>query len=485
VQSGERRRASTPVRVVQEPERRGFSDPRKLAIYAAAGLVVWIVNFGLNLTWLGIPVNLPGVNSATVRADSIYKVGLQYDQARLWPESIARYREAINLQPGQDYYYLFLGRSWLEFAKQVENEREGSNLVENIKQNNPDFPENGNWRVLYNVKLDTPCEASPQIFENDSQRARERVCRLMQGEAVLNAAHDLNPLNTDHYANLGRLYLYWSEPTGGNDPTKTKLAVENFEASTRRTPGNAQLWDELGVAYARNGQFAKAMETLRYSQEKVDPLYARTPYLRGQLLQERAGEVRTALVSGGPVPTNGESDYGKLLLEAGQAYSDTIGLDPTQFVDGSHRARVDFMLQATLPFTRTNSTLPQETVGNVVTSTITLALEREAMEAEQALANYLRTEGAHTGPENRVPGALLQQMWQDPRWVAVTSDGARSWRDANIPTISKNAIAAHNALGYIYRETGRAERAKEEYDRVLLLDPLNQEAAEELKALSP
>jgi tetratricopeptide (TPR) repeat protein/O-antigen ligase len=482
---GRRPRASQTMYAVREEDlRKPFSAPWKLALYGAALLVVWTVNFGLNLTWLGIPVNWPGVNSATVRADSIYKVGLQYDAEKLWPESIGYYRDAIREQPGQDYYYLFLGRSWLEFAKQVDQERGGSQLEARAKETNGDWVTNGNWRALYRVALEVPCEATPQIYTSEAEREAERICRLRQGEAVLKRARDLNPLNTDHYANLGRLYLYWADASGGKDPSKTDLAVESLETATRRSPGNAQLWDELAVAYARDGQFAKSMETLRFSQEEVDPIYARTPFLRGQLVQERATAVRQALAAGQPLPTDGETDIGKLLLETGRAYSDTIGIDVTQFVDGAHESRIDYLLTASQPFTNSNTTLPADEVRNVLTSTVTLALEREAMEAEQGLTNYLRQQNAYSGEANVMPADALGRLWEDSAFSGRGQEvGSRQWTDATVETIVRNASASYGALSHIYTRTGRTERARETLNRILSLDPNNTNAKTKLDAL--
>ena len=236
----QKRSRASQVQVVRESDtRRPFSDPRKLAIYALVGLMVWTINFGFSLNWLGIPINWPGINSATVRAELLYKVALQYDQEKLWPESISYYRNAIGLQPDQDYYYLFLGRAWLEFAKQVDQERAGTQIVDRAKQSNGNWGDNWNWRVIYNVPLHVPCDASPQEYNSEAQREAERLCRLRQAEWVLSRANKINPLNTDHYANLGRLYLYWGDATGGKDAAKAKLAVENFETATRRSPGNA------------------------------------------------------------------------------------------------------------------------------------------------------------------------------------------------------------------------------------------------------
>ena len=452
-----------------EAQERWYSNPLRLGVYIALALGVWTFNFGLTLPG----INIPGVNSATVRADSYYKNGLTYDGQKAWPESISYYRQAIALQPNQDYYYLFLGRSWLEFAKQTDNEQE-------------------NYRIRFSnqTRLDVPCNVASQAYADTKARAAEKECRLRQSEYVLNLAHNMNPLNSDHYANLGRLYLYWADATGLGDATKSKLAVENLKAASERTPGNAQLRDELAVAYSRDNQFAKAIETLQGSQA-LDPFFARTPSLLGQLYQERASTVRGLLVQNDParpLPTDGETDYGKLLVGSAQAYSTTIGLDMTQFVDTSYRNRIEYLLEATKPFTATNTTLEQAVVSDIVTTTLKVALERKLTEGEKAVADLLRARGAYQGEGNVVPGDILQGLWNNPDWATVTLEGDKiksvEWLDTTFPDTAKTAVLSHYALGYIYQKTGQVDRARESYDRMLALDPNSQEARDALQQIS-
>jgi tetratricopeptide (TPR) repeat protein len=449
-----------------------FRNPIFVAVYAVAAIAA------LLLAW--------SVNVSTVRADIRYKQALAYDNAQLWHESINYYSDAIAVQPNQDYYYLFLGRAWLEFAKQVDQERPRTALIQRMEQGNPGWPGDGNWRVLLRVPLNVSCAASPQTYKSDSDRQQERLCRLRQSENVLSRARDLNPRNTDHYANLGRLYLYWADATGAGDTSKTKFAVQNFERATQSTPGNAQLWDELAVAYARDNQFNRALETLNHSQTNVDARYARTPFLRGQLYQERALNVKERLAAKAPLPSDGETDYGKLVLEAGRAYSDTIGLDPAQFLDANYTIRVEFLLDAANPFTATNTTLPRDVASNVLTSTVKLALEQQVPEREKQVADFLRTRGAYQGQESAVPNNLLESLRQNPAWARLpTGSTTPEWADSTFATITHNAALIHSALGYTYGRIGDTARSTEHYQRALALEPNNQDAQKALQPPSP
>jgi tetratricopeptide (TPR) repeat protein/O-antigen ligase len=401
------------------------------------------------------------VNVATVQADTLYKQGQAYDSAQRWPESISLYQSAIALQPNQDYYYLFLGRAWLEFTKQVDQEQ-------------------------YNVrKYYESGGAVQEQYKAQTDRDAEKVIRLQRGEQVLLHAHDLNPLNTDHYANLGRLYLYWADPEGAKDPSRAPLAVQYMQLATQRTPGNAQLWDELAVAYDRNNQFSKAIETLDHSRQ-VDATYARTPFIEGQLYQERAQIVRAALESKSPLPTDGETDYGKLILAAGQALSDTIGLDVTQLVDASYQSRMDVFWGQTQPFTATNSTLDPQVVRNVPTSTVMLALQQQLPGKEKGLADFLRSRSAYSGSDNIVPDSVLQSLWQNPAWAGIsTSNGALAWLDGDMSSTTHAASLVNYALGYLYAKAGDTTKAKASYTRALTLEPSNQQVQQALKGSNP
>jgi len=388
------------------------------------------------------------VNAATVQADTIYKQGQAYDNASQWAGSVQKYQQAIDLQPNQDYYYLFLGRAYLEWAKTTDQDLSGNDP----RTNKP---------------------------YTQADKDNERLARLRAAESALMTARALNPLNTDHYANLGRLYLYWADPSGGKDDSKAPLAAQYMQQAVDHSPGNAQLWDELAVADARVGNFQKAMDDLQYSQTKVDNTYVRTPFIRGQLLQERADQVRADLINGTPLPTGGETDFGKLVIQSAQAFSDSIGMDPSYFVDNgmgdtdSQQGRVTWFINAGQPFTHTNTTVPKAQLTNVLTDTIISAYNQQAPIGEKNLADLLRSRGVYTGTDNKVPDSVLQQLANNPDWSAAVTQNARVWTDTDMKNTTQRTVVPYAALAYIVYKLGDAQGAINNYTRAVAIDPGN------------
>lgn len=401
-------------------------------------------------------------NESGVQADTLYKEGQAYDGAQRWPEAISLYTQAVDRAPNQDYYYLFLGRAWLEFAKQAMTETT-----------------NARTGVKYDASESTNATVKAK---NDAARKQEQIARAEQSEAILMKAHSLSPLNTDHYANLGRLYLWWGDTSasGGNDPSKDPLAVQYLELAVGRTPGNAQVRDELGVAYAQNGQFQKGIDTLAYSQNSIDPTYASTPFITAQLYQNRLATVRDDLLNKKALPTGGERDYGKLVLDLGRAYSDTLKLDPTTVVDSQYKSRVDSLLLVSQPFTATNTTLSQAEVGNVLTSTVLTSLRGQLPAREKDLADYLQSKGGYTGTANVVPADVLQKLWQNPAWAAVGSDGSKAWSDPSLATAANLDSLVNYAIGYIGSKTGAPGEPAASYARAVALSPNNPVIAQDV-----
>jgi len=175
------------------------------------------------------------VNANVVRADVLYKQGLRYDQQGAWEGAARLYNEALKIAPRQDFYYLFRGRALMEQAKQ----------------------------------------------ERDA-KAREELLAL--AEESLLSARQLNPLNTDHTANLGRLYRTWAEMTNDESTRRAKLelSLQEYEQSVKLSPNNAQLWDEWASVYMAVGDPDQALAQLEHSAE-LDPQYAQTYLLLGDL----------------------------------------------------------------------------------------------------------------------------------------------------------------------------------------------------------
>ncbi|HEY52072.1 MAG TPA: tetratricopeptide repeat protein [Caldilineae bacterium] len=176
-----------------------------------------------------------GVNLNLVRADIYFKLGQGSDAQRDWRSSLVFYNRASKLAPQEDHYLLFKGRAYLEAARAAQD-------------------------------------------------INQQTALLDQAETVLLNARALNPLNTDHSANLGRYYGTLANTL--TDPAKQadalRLANESYQQATTLSPNAAHLQNEWAMVLFRLGEIDKARERLAHSLE-LDPDYADT-YLRlGQI----------------------------------------------------------------------------------------------------------------------------------------------------------------------------------------------------------
>jgi len=167
-------------------------------------------------------------NLHPIQADVIYKQANPYERQDQWPVAIRHYQKAIDMAPREDFYYLYLGRAYLEYAKTIQD---------------------------------------------PAQR------RTMMGrtEETLREARDINPLNTDHSANLARMYRTWMQiaQDGERRQELLELSSENYDIATTLSPQNAILWNEWGMLYLSAGQFEAAQEKIAHSLE-IDPDFEQT-----------------------------------------------------------------------------------------------------------------------------------------------------------------------------------------------------------------
>ncbi|MER2600533.1 MAG: hypothetical protein ABTQ73_13530 [Caldilineales bacterium] len=165
-------------------------------------------------------------NINIVRADTIYKQGLAYERADRFDEAIFLYQIAAELAPSEDYYLLFLGRAQLEGAKTASG--------------------------------------------------TERQSYLNAAEQALLEARRLNPMNTDHSANLGRLYLTWAQLVSGEARAeRLQMSLNNYSITTRLSPNAAHLHNEYASAYTMAGDQDQALEEYMTSL-RLDPRYVET-----------------------------------------------------------------------------------------------------------------------------------------------------------------------------------------------------------------
>jgi tetratricopeptide (TPR) repeat protein len=162
------------------------------------------------------------------QADAVYKVAQPYERGKLWDWSIEAHQEAIRLAPRQDFYYLFLGRAFLEKAKSAQ----------------------GADRTSWSLDMPNVTQVTPQQL---SQLSRADL--LYYGEAALRRAYELSPLNADHAANLGRLHR--SRGEWASDPARRDeyyaVSASFYDLATALSPNKAHLYDEQGVVYLAMG----------------------------------------------------------------------------------------------------------------------------------------------------------------------------------------------------------------------------------------
>jgi len=227
------------------------------------------------------------VNVALVRADIIYKQGQQFDNQRNWVSSVELYRRALNARKTEDHYMLFLGRAFLERAKEVTD---GTNQLDS--------------EPTIDDVLALESEAVQQMGRNELLRA---------AEVVLLEAQTVNPLNTDHTANLARLYRTWSDLTDDPALRQTMLdkSLAQYNMAVTLSPNAAHLWNEKGNAHLARNERDEAEAAYLHS-FALDDFYEQTYMLladfyerdpRPEMKQKGIEFLQQALIT---VPTNAQ-----------------------------------------------------------------------------------------------------------------------------------------------------------------------------------
>ena len=253
---------------------------RPIAWFHATPLIS--LSCGLVLTVAGLIV-IADANIQIMRADTYYKQGLAFEGQGQWESAVILYNEAAQIEPKEDYYYLFLGRALLEFAS-------------TLPAGTPTLPTD-----LSSVPTQ---DLLPLAEDGLSRRDREDGMRATY--AVLLGARRLNPLNTDHTANLARLYRSWAftdavsasaattnsalrqlvaSQASGVDLAKLDQSVTYYEQATSLSPQNAQLWNELATVQYIRGNTQAALSSLDRSLA-LDERFYQTYMLRGDILAD-------------------------------------------------------------------------------------------------------------------------------------------------------------------------------------------------------
>ncbi|MGI6379698.1 MAG: O-antigen ligase family protein [Anaerolineae bacterium] len=190
------------------------------------------------LALLVLVVALPWANRHNlqpIRADMLFKQGMRFEAEGDFVTALSQYGGASDLAPKEDRYRLYLGRVALEIARR----------------------------------------------EADAEQ-RQRYLSLAQ--EALETAKQLNPLNTDHTANLARLHRMWGELEASEALRRAhwERSEAYYAEAHALSPQNAQLLNEWGLSLLYLGERDAALETFERSLQ-LDDAYAQTYVYLGDL----------------------------------------------------------------------------------------------------------------------------------------------------------------------------------------------------------
>lgn len=209
---------------------------------------------GLLILFIAAFIGMNRTNMRIVQADVIYKRGKPFDDLATrngdienWQIATAIYEKALSLAPKEDFYYLFLGRAYLEQSTITTDPIEKAAL------------------------LDT-------------------------AEKRLLLAQDINPLNTDHTANLARLNTRWWQlsNTEAEKESRAAAAAGYYEDALALSPQNSVIRNEYArLAYDILGDCQKAIDLYDES-IAIDPYYTVSYFSRADVYVACAAEANEA-----------------------------------------------------------------------------------------------------------------------------------------------------------------------------------------------
>jgi tetratricopeptide (TPR) repeat protein/O-antigen ligase len=380
-------------------------------------------------------------NLNVIRADTVYKHAKSYFGAGQHDASIALYQQAVNLAPNEDYYYLFLGSALLEKAKK-----------------SPEGP----------ATLPEDISASKTLSFTPQQIASlGREDLLIASQSVLIEAQRLNPLNTDHSANLARLNRTWGQFASDQAQKVEKLgkALEYYRQATNLSPQSAQLFNEWGLVYYLLGDEEKALEKYQYSLS-LDPEYHETYLLLGDLYLnmeelDRAVDTYSKVLELDPGLVQAHSSLGYIYSQQGKFQEaveenlKVLELSPNDYA--SHKNLVLLYQQ----LERMDEAIAEAQIA------LELAPEEDKVKLEAIIAQL------KSGQPVTVSDEELAQAYLDEGQTYLNEKDLERAEEAYVKALELNPdiIQAHSALGYIYALQGKLQEALEENLKVVELAP--------------
>jgi cyclophilin family peptidyl-prolyl cis-trans isomerase/tetratricopeptide (TPR) repeat protein len=356
-------------------------------------------------------------NISIIRADTWYKQGLSSERLRQWDAAIPLYEEATSLAPNEDFYYLFLGRSYME--------------------------------------------------KGNAGGGQDRELMLKESESALQRALEIAPLNTDHSRNLAKLYLTWGSLSQGEQRDELfSKALDHSGDAIKLSPNTADILNERAQIYLSMDDFRKAEETYQTSLE-LDDEYAKTYLALGRLYTaqenwDRSEDVYQKALELSPNSAESYSNLGYVYSQSGEleaaleAYLRAVELRPKNYLDHQNLAILYFQMGR-----------KDEAIA-AATRALELAPQGQKSAIETFLAQLGQPAGT-TAPEDiQTVQELLAQgndQMEAEDWAAAEQTYVQLLDlDAGNPIV-------HSALAYIYARQGRIDEAISENLAVLDLTP--------------
>jgi tetratricopeptide (TPR) repeat protein/O-antigen ligase len=375
-----------------------------------AALVIWVTNVEI------------------INADILYKQGQSYDSQGQWENSIATYTQALQKQPTQDFYMLFLGRAYLESSKSVQD-----------------------------------------------VNAREQ--RLQRAEKILLQAQAINPLNTDHTANLGRLHRAWMsyEQTQQAREEHFQKSFKYYTDTTHLSPNTAHLYNEFGELLLAHGDSQAALQNFDKSLA-LDDEFSQTRLIladwyrkAGDMNQAALQQVEAlkldpnAFANADGFPFTDQID---VFIKGGQAETATqLWLEALKKDPGSLNVHME--LAETYRQLKRNDFARNQIDEATRLAPKSITVWTYAANYFSETGDLARASQAATTAMNLIPKQNTSDIQRYQGFISQLQQLSET-----VKTISQNPndIEAHRRLGYLYFVRAQNDLALKEYQNVVALN---------------
>jgi tetratricopeptide (TPR) repeat protein len=293
-------------------------------------------------------------NLQPIAADIVYKQANPWDQqgaqvlqqgtnVQGWDLAVEHYREAIRLAPNEDFYYLWLGRALLEKAKTTQ----AAPPTQSIKDND------AFTRVIGDGWGRNTANPLPSAV-----LGREDL--LSAAKIILQEARVINPLNTDHSANLARMYRQSGDITQDAAIKKTRYdnSLKEYNVATSLSPQNAQLFNEWATLLYYGMNDREAAQAKLDASAALDKKFDQTYLIRGDILMQQAGQLQQAKIAAEQVLATTPA-------------TDTVKLAAAKdAVEKATQPWLDTLAKAEIEFTQVISINPKNTQGFTILAEI-------------------------------------------------------------------------------------------------------------------